>query len=102
MSTDLLSTWSVASGVSWIQTNNPQYAKKLAKRSDTRLVAVGVAGGFLRIYEMKRPPAFMRRLVHRYETANARFLEMDNTKNSANCPGKVMSAPKAKQRDFEA
>jgi len=65
--------WPVESGVWWIQTNDPVFARKLAKRSDTRLVAVGVAGGFLRIFEMPRSPAFIRRLIARYMAANARF-----------------------------
>lgn len=72
---DFLSSWPVASGVSWIQTREPCFARKLTKRSDARLVAVGVAGGFLRIFEMRRYPAFMRRLIARYMAANERFRE---------------------------
>jgi hypothetical protein len=71
-----LSSWSVATGVSWIQTDDPGFARKLSKRSDTRLVAVGVAGGFLRIFEMERSPAFMRSLVVRYKAANEGFSKL--------------------------
>src|ERR1700736_4136754 len=73
MSVAPISGWPVESGVWWIQTNDPAFARKLAKRSDTRLIAFGVAGGFLRIFEMRRSPSFVRRLITRYEAANERF-----------------------------
>jgi hypothetical protein len=84
---DSLSAWPVAPGVSWIQTNNPGIARKLVKRSDTRLVGVGVAGGYLRIFEMRRSPAFIRRLVIRYMAANARFSTLTGTQYDANGSG---------------
>jgi hypothetical protein len=83
----LLSAWSVGDGFWWIQTREPRLARKLAKRSDTRLVAVGVAGGFLRIFEMKRPPAFIRHLIARYEAAYARFGASGGTQDCAKRPG---------------
>ncbi len=86
---DPLSAWSVGDGVWWIQTREPRLARKLAKRSDTRLVAVGVAGGFLRIFEMRRSPAFVRNLVARYVAANERFGEAEGTQDSAKRPGRV-------------
>ena len=81
-----ISAWPVESGVWWIQTNDPAFARKLAKRSDTRLIAFGVAGGFLRIFEMPRSPAFIRRLIARYMAANARFRDSgarDKARNGA-------------------
>jgi hypothetical protein len=92
MSANSLSSWAVASGVSWIQTTEPRFARKLAKRSDTRLVAVGVAGGFLRIFVMRRSPAFMRRLIARYEAANERFRGKDGAQQCAKRGGKAMTA----------
>jgi hypothetical protein len=68
-----ISGWPVESGVWWIQTNDPAVARKLAKRSDTRLIAFGVAGGFLRVFEIRRSPSFVRRLIARYTAANERF-----------------------------
>src|SRR5262249_37621044 len=41
----------------------PRYARKLAKRSDTGLSAYSVKGGYLRIFTIYRPPAFVRRLI---------------------------------------
>jgi hypothetical protein len=73
MIAESISGWPVESGVCWIQTNDPAFARKLAKRSDTRLIASGVAGGFLRIFEIRRSPSFVRRLITRYEATNERF-----------------------------
>lgn len=73
MSADSFCGWPVRAGVSWIQTREPQLARKLSRRSDTRLVGIGVIGGFLRIFEIRRSPSFVRRLITRYEAANERF-----------------------------
>jgi hypothetical protein len=73
-----LSAWLVAPGVTWIQTRSPQFARKLSQRSDFRLVAHGVAGGYLRTFEFQRGLAWARRLIARYtknETAtNVRII----------------------------
>jgi hypothetical protein len=73
VSGDSFSGWRVQSSVWWIQTREPRLARKLIRRSDTRLVAIGVAGGFLRVFEIRRSPSFVRRLITRYEAANERF-----------------------------
>jgi hypothetical protein len=73
VSAESLSEWPVESGVGWIQTREPRLARKLSRRSDTRLVAAGVSGGFLRVFEIRRSPSFVRRLITRYEAANERF-----------------------------
>lgn len=75
MSVPPISEWPVESGVWWLQTREPRLARKLGRRSDTRLVAVGVSGGFLRIFKLRRPPSFVRRLIARYMATNARFQE---------------------------
>jgi len=61
-----LSAWLAAPGVTWIQTRSPFYARKLAQRSDSRLVARGVAGGYLRTFEFQRGLAWAVRLIGRY------------------------------------
>ena len=70
-----LCAWQPVAGITWVQTRNPKHAKRLAKRKDGRLVAWGVAGGFLRTFEFKRPMSWAIRLLSRYtadeETANA-------------------------------
>ena len=65
-----LSAWMVAPGVTWVQARSPQFARKLSARSDSRLVAQGVAGGYLRTFEFPHGLAWARRLIARY-TANA-------------------------------
>ena len=86
---DTLSAWSVGGGFYWIQTRNAGFARKLQKRSDTKLVAVGVSGGYLRTFKMRRSPAFMHRLVARYLAANARFQEMEGAQDGTKHHGKV-------------
>jgi hypothetical protein len=61
-----LSAWLVAPGVCWIQTRSPFYARKLEQRADSRLVARGVAGGFLRTFEFNHGLAWAERLLARY------------------------------------
>jgi len=73
VSAESLSEWPVAPGVSWIQIREPRLARKLNRRTDTRLVAAGVSGGFLRVFEIRRPPSFVQRLIARYAAANERF-----------------------------
>jgi hypothetical protein len=66
----VLCAWQPVRGVTWVQTRSPQFARKLSQRSDSRLVARGVAGGYLRTFEFKRGLAWARRLVARYNTKN--------------------------------
>jgi hypothetical protein len=77
-----ISDWAVESGVRWIQTREPRLARKLGKRSDTRLIAAGVSGGYVRIFEIRRNPSFVRRLIARYEAANARFQDPEGRSNA--------------------
>lgn len=64
-----LSAWQVAPGVTWVQTRSPQFARKLSQRSDSRLTARGVAGGYLRTFEFQHGLAWARRLIARYIAA---------------------------------
>ena len=61
-----LSAWLVSPGAVWVQTRLPQFARKLSQRSDSRLVAQGVAGGYLRTYEFLHGLAWAGRLITRY------------------------------------
>ena len=64
-----LSAWRVAPGVMWVQTRVPDLAARLNKRSDSRLVMSGVAGGYLRTFEFAgKTPAWAQRLIGRYLT----------------------------------
>jgi hypothetical protein len=64
-----LCAWQPAPGVTWVQTRNPKHSIRLARRSDSRLVMVGVAGGYLRTFEFRHSLGWAVRLLHRY-TAN--------------------------------
>ena len=61
-----LSAWQVAPCTVWVQTRSPAYARKLSQRGDSRLVAEGVAGGYLRTYSFPHGLAWARRLIGRY------------------------------------
>jgi hypothetical protein len=84
MNADSFSGWPVESGVWWIQTREPRLARKLSRRTDTRLVAIGVDGGFLRVFELRRTPSFVRRLIIRYEAANERFRDLETGDKARN------------------
>jgi hypothetical protein len=61
-----LSAWQVFPGVVWIQSRSPIYTRKLTQRADSRLVALGVAGGYLRAFEFLHGLAWAGRLIGRY------------------------------------
>jgi len=61
-----LCAWQTAPGFVWLQTRRPDYARKLSRRSDAQLVAVGVAGGFLRTFCFRHPLTWAARLIARY------------------------------------
>ncbi len=63
-----LCAWQPARGVVWVQTRNPLHGRRLAKRSDGRLVVRGVAGGYLKTYEFQRSLTWAARLMKRYLT----------------------------------
>lgn len=61
-----LCAWQPVPGITWVQTRDPVHARRLAKRSDGRVVAVGVAGGYLRTFEFRHSLAWAIRLLERY------------------------------------
>lgn len=64
-----LSAWQPVPGITWVQTGSPQFARKLSQRGDSRQVACGVAGGYLRTFEFRHGLAWARRLIARYTAA---------------------------------
>ena len=64
-----LCAWQPIRGVVWVQTRNPNHARRMAKRSDGRLVAYGVAGGYLKTFELLRSLPWAVRLMNRYTAA---------------------------------
>jgi hypothetical protein len=64
-----LCAWQPGRGLVWVQTRDPKHARRLAQRSDGKLVAYAVAGGYLKTFEFQRSLAWSMRLIKRY-TAN--------------------------------
>ena len=58
----------------WIQTTSPRFTDRLRVRMDTRMVAWGIQGGYLRIFAAARGMSWARRLIERY-TRSAREAE---------------------------
>lgn len=77
-----LCAWAVAPGVTWVQTRNPTYARKLSQRADASIVAKGVHGGYLRTFEFKHPVSWAERLINRYTSAAKAANEAKNTPNA--------------------
>jgi len=65
-----LCAWRPVSGVVWVQTRNPKHAVRLARRSDSRLVVRGMAGGYLKTFEFAgKTLAWAGRLIRRYRVS---------------------------------
>jgi hypothetical protein len=62
----LLSAWQIGASRTWVQTRSPEFARKLSRRRDSRLVVRGVAGGFLRTFEFRHGLTWAMQLMHRY------------------------------------
>jgi hypothetical protein len=60
-----LSAWREVPGVR-VQTRSFKHARRLSQRSDGRLIAWGVSGGYLRVFWFKRGMAWAARLIKRY------------------------------------
>ena len=67
-----LCAWTTAPGFCWLQTRRPDFARKLSRRSDAQLVAVGVAGGFTRTFCFRHSLAWARKLIARYTASETR------------------------------
>ena len=78
-----LCAWQPARGVVWVQTRNPKHARRMGQRGDSRLVARGVAGGYLKTFEFRRSLAWAVRLMKRYMSAKAATNE---ALSDARCP----------------
>lgn len=64
---DELCAWRVADATIWVQTRSPRHARRLAQRADSKPVARGVAGGYLRTFEFTgKTLTWAERLIGRY------------------------------------
>jgi len=87
-----LCAWQPVRGVVWVQTRNPHHARRMAKRSDGRLVAYGVAGGYLKTFELLRSLPWAVRLMNRYTAAE---MTANAALGRAICPRTNLKAGKA-------
>jgi hypothetical protein len=69
--TNEIAAWQPVAGITWVQTRSPQFARKLSRRHDSRLVGCGVAGGYIRTFEFRHPLAWAERLIARYTQSDA-------------------------------
>ena len=78
-----LCAWQPVRGIVWVQTRNPNHARRLSQREDGKLVAWGVAGGYLKTYEFARSITWAIDLMARYTAAEKATNE---ALGHANCP----------------
>jgi hypothetical protein len=64
-----LCAWQPVRGITWVQTRNWKHAQRLSRRKDGKLVAYGVAGGFMRTFEFAQPMSWAIRLMARYTSS---------------------------------
>lgn len=84
-----LCAWLVAKGVVWVQSRDPEFTKQLHRRKDGRLVARGVAGGYLRTYEFPHGLSWAAALIDRYT-------------GSGRCANWRLTLPKGDSRRFDS
>ena len=85
-----LSAWQIAPGVTWVQSRSAKFASKLSQRSDSRLVARVVSGGYLRTLEFKHGLSWARSLIDRYQSAETATKER---KTAPVCPSAGFKCP---------
>lgn len=61
-----LCVWKVAPGTFWLQTTDPQYARKLDKRKDSRRVSITGVNHYRRTYEMRGNWRKVKGIIDRY------------------------------------
>src|SRR5262245_16529210 len=61
-----LCVWKVAPGTFWFQTTDPQHARRLDKRKDTRRIGITGVNHYRRTYEMRGNWRKIKRIVDRY------------------------------------
>jgi hypothetical protein len=62
----VLCAWRVAPGVFWIQTTEPIFSRKLAKRGDARCVEITGVNHFRRTFEIRGTRRKVQRIIDRY------------------------------------
>jgi hypothetical protein len=67
----------VAEGDIRIQVHCPDQARRVSRMEGVRLVAWSVAGGYLRIFAVNRPPRWGRNLIRKLAVAYCTFGEPD-------------------------
>jgi hypothetical protein len=91
-----LSAWQPVPGITWVQCRAAEHLNRLAKRSDSRLVVRGMAGGHLKTYEFSHSLAWAERLIRRYtrqnHAANERLSASATPRNTFCSVGSISTA----------
>jgi hypothetical protein len=91
--TSELCTWRVGPNCCRFQTRLPAFARKLAKRSNSQLVAWSVNAGFLRLFQERMSPRRARNLVERYlKAANSAFSDQEQAASAPETTGSIKTA----------
>jgi hypothetical protein len=97
-----LCVWKVAPATFWFQTKDPQYARKLDKRKDTRRVAITGVNHYRRTYEMRGNWRKVKRIIDRYlMSAGDTFFCSELRKNASKIAPRVRTAANRKRRLWE-
>jgi hypothetical protein len=92
-----LCAWSVAQGVFWIQTTEPQFSRKLEKRQDVRRVEISGVNHFRRTFELRGTWRKIRRIIDRYLVSAGDQFSLDFRPKVASKPtGSIKTAGGAK------
>jgi hypothetical protein len=88
-----LCVWKVAPGTFWFQTTDPQHARKLDKRKDTRRVGITGVNHYRRIYEMRGNWRKVKRIVDHYiMSASDTFLGVGLSQGASELAPRVRTA----------
>ena len=66
----LCCAWRVTGGIVWMQTRSPRIAAILSQRSDAKLVAYGVQGGYLKTFEVSKGLGWAERFMARHSATS--------------------------------
>jgi hypothetical protein len=96
-----LCAWKVAPGIFWLQTKDPQYARKLDKREDTRRIAITGVNHYRRTYEMPGSWRKVKGIVDRYiMSAGDTFSCSESSQNASEFAPRVRTAGNRKRANL--
>jgi hypothetical protein len=95
--------WKVGPDTFWLQTTDPQYARKLDKRKDTRRIGITGVNHYRRTYEMPGNWRKVKRIVDRYlMSAGNTFSGTGSRQDASKIVPRVRTAGNRKRGLWEA